>query len=239
MTLKYNLYLYLCYFWSTIMFGYLFGNYVVLKYIQIFVWYIMWHPNIFGYLFLSVLWYLLITDWYQKKDFLHSAPIRIFPLSVFSYAYSYWCAIHMLFHIQDTCVSSRQCEFSCGDPLHSFHPSPCFDKECRSSPCSFFTWSCIMETKSSMFYPQAIRTTLHWQRINWTELKHYYLYVQTFTSFIAQEFEPFNYSLACPETRRSIFVDDRSSPLAKSPYLSQLTLHGQNFWTKYLILKSN
>ena len=54
-TLKYFLYAYLCYFWHTKIFGYLFGKYVASKYIQIFVQYIMCHPNIFGYLFVSIL----------------------------------------------------------------------------------------------------------------------------------------------------------------------------------------
>ena len=61
MTLKYYLYLYLCYFRSTNIFRYSFGKYVASKYILVFVWYIMRHLNIFGYLFLSILWYSLIT----------------------------------------------------------------------------------------------------------------------------------------------------------------------------------
>ena len=60
-TLKYYLFWYLCYFWSTNIFGYWFCKYVAFKYIQIFVRYIMWHPNIFGYSFVSILWYSLIT----------------------------------------------------------------------------------------------------------------------------------------------------------------------------------
>ena len=31
------------------------------EYIWIFAWYIMWNPNIFGYSFVSILWYLFIT----------------------------------------------------------------------------------------------------------------------------------------------------------------------------------
>ena len=61
MTLKYYLYSYSCYFWSMNIFGYSFGKYVALTYIRIFVWYIMWHLNIFRYLFVSILCYLLIT----------------------------------------------------------------------------------------------------------------------------------------------------------------------------------
>ena len=61
MTLKYYSYLYLCYFRNTNIFGYLFGKYVASEYIQVFIWYIMWHPNIFGYSFVSILWYSLIT----------------------------------------------------------------------------------------------------------------------------------------------------------------------------------
>ena len=51
MTLEYYSYSYSCYFRSTNIFGYSFGKYVAFKYIQIFVWYIMWHPKIFGYSF--------------------------------------------------------------------------------------------------------------------------------------------------------------------------------------------
>ena len=59
----------------------------------------------------------------------------------------------------------------------------------------------------------------------WTELTWniYYLCFQTFTWFIAQEFEPFHYSLAGPQTRRGILVDDRLSggnyaPLQNPPF---------------------
>ena len=55
MTLKYYSYSYLCYFRNTNIFGYLFGKYVASEYIRIFIRYIMWHPNIFGYLFVSIL----------------------------------------------------------------------------------------------------------------------------------------------------------------------------------------
>ena len=61
MTLKYYSYSYLCYFRNTNIFGYSFGKYVASEYIRIFIRYIMWHPNIFGYSFVSILWYLLIT----------------------------------------------------------------------------------------------------------------------------------------------------------------------------------
>ena len=61
MTLKYYLHLYSCYFRSTNIFGYSFGKYVAIKYIWIFVWYILVHPNTFGYSFVSILRYLLIT----------------------------------------------------------------------------------------------------------------------------------------------------------------------------------
>ena len=49
MTLKYYSYSYLCYFRNTNISGYSFGKYVASKYIRIFIRYIMWHPNIFGY----------------------------------------------------------------------------------------------------------------------------------------------------------------------------------------------
>ena len=55
------MYLYLCYFCRTNIFGYLFGKYVASEYIWIFVRYIMWHPKLFGYLFVSILCYLFIT----------------------------------------------------------------------------------------------------------------------------------------------------------------------------------
>ena len=61
MTLEYYSYSYSCYFQSTNLFGYSFGKYMASEYIWIFVWYIMWHPNIFGYSFVSILWYSLIT----------------------------------------------------------------------------------------------------------------------------------------------------------------------------------
>ena len=38
-----------------------FGKYVASKYMRIFIRYIMWHSNIFGYSFVSILWYSLIT----------------------------------------------------------------------------------------------------------------------------------------------------------------------------------
>ena len=50
------------FFRRTNIFGYLFGKYVASENIRIFVCYILWHPNIFIYLFVSILWYLLITD---------------------------------------------------------------------------------------------------------------------------------------------------------------------------------
>ena len=53
--------LYLCYFWRTNIFRYLFGIFLASKYIYIFVWYIIWHLNIFVYSFVSILWYLIIT----------------------------------------------------------------------------------------------------------------------------------------------------------------------------------
>ena len=48
-SLQYYLYSYMCYLQSTNIFGYSFSKYVASEYIQIFVRYIMWHPNIFGY----------------------------------------------------------------------------------------------------------------------------------------------------------------------------------------------
>ena len=54
MTLEYYLCSYLCYFQSTNIFRYLFGKYVSVEYIWIFVRYIMWHQNIFGYSFVSI-----------------------------------------------------------------------------------------------------------------------------------------------------------------------------------------
>ena len=47
---------------------YLFGKYVTSEYIRIFVWYIMWHLNIFRYLFVSVCEYLWlpVTAWYHS-----------------------------------------------------------------------------------------------------------------------------------------------------------------------------
>ena len=68
MTLKYYSYLYSCYFRNTNIFGYLFGKYVAYKYIWIFIRYIMWHPNIFGYPFVSILWYSLITVLCAPQD---------------------------------------------------------------------------------------------------------------------------------------------------------------------------
>ena len=59
MTLEYYLYSYSCYFRNIYIFKYLFGKYVASEFIWIFIRYIIWHPNIFGYSF--VLWYLLIT----------------------------------------------------------------------------------------------------------------------------------------------------------------------------------
>ena len=63
MALKYYSYLYLCHFCTNI-FRYSFSKYVASEYIRIFVWYIMWNPNIFGYLFVSILCYSLITAVY-------------------------------------------------------------------------------------------------------------------------------------------------------------------------------
>ena len=60
MTLEY--YSYSCFFRNTNIFRYSFGKYVASKKIRIFILYIIWHPNIFGYLFVSILWYSLITD---------------------------------------------------------------------------------------------------------------------------------------------------------------------------------
>ena len=62
MTLEYYLYSYLCYIRSTNILGYSLGKYVASKYIRIFIRYILWHPNKFGYLFVSTLWYSLITN---------------------------------------------------------------------------------------------------------------------------------------------------------------------------------
>ena len=61
MTLEYYSY-YSCYSRNTNIFGYSFGKYVASEYIWIFIRYIMWHPNIFWYSFVSILWYSLITD---------------------------------------------------------------------------------------------------------------------------------------------------------------------------------
>ena len=61
MTLQYYSYSYLCYFRNTNVSGYSFGKYVASEYFRIFIRYIMWHLNIFGYLFVSILWYSLIT----------------------------------------------------------------------------------------------------------------------------------------------------------------------------------
>ena len=58
MTLEY---LYLCYFRNTNIFGHSFGKYAAFKDIHIFVRYIILHPNLFGYSFVSILWYSLIT----------------------------------------------------------------------------------------------------------------------------------------------------------------------------------
>ena len=70
-TLKYYLYLYFCYFQHTNIFGYSFGKYVASEYILIFVRYIMWHPNIFRYLFMSILWYSLITALYHHIEIIY------------------------------------------------------------------------------------------------------------------------------------------------------------------------
>ena len=80
MILKYYSYsyLYLYYIRNTNIFGYLFGKYVATEYIWIFIRYLMWHPNIFGYSFVSILWYSLITAlfgnvltkrWYYAKKY--------------------------------------------------------------------------------------------------------------------------------------------------------------------------
>ena len=61
MSLEYYSYSYPCYFRNTNIFEYSFGKYVASKYIWIFVRYIMWYLNIFGYSFVSILWYSLIT----------------------------------------------------------------------------------------------------------------------------------------------------------------------------------
>ena len=61
MTLEYYSYLCSCYFRNTNIFRYLFGKYIASKYIRIFIRYMMWHPNMFRYLFVSILWYSLIT----------------------------------------------------------------------------------------------------------------------------------------------------------------------------------
>ena len=53
-TLKYYLHSQSCYFRRTNIFRYLVGKCVASQYIRIFVWYIMLHPNIFVYLFVSV-----------------------------------------------------------------------------------------------------------------------------------------------------------------------------------------
>ena len=45
----------MCYFRNTNIFGYSFGKFVASKYIRIFIRYIMWHPNIFGYSFVSII----------------------------------------------------------------------------------------------------------------------------------------------------------------------------------------
>ena len=63
MTLEYYSDSYSCYFRSTNIFGNLLGKYVAPEYIRIFIRYILWHPNIFGYSLVSISWYSLITVW--------------------------------------------------------------------------------------------------------------------------------------------------------------------------------
>ena len=95
-TLKYYSCSYLCYFRRTNIFGYSFGKCVVSEYIRIFVRYMTWHLNIFGYSFVSILWYSLITGTVSLSEILLVDCVRFWNItgSQSHFLKSYWWTVY-------------------------------------------------------------------------------------------------------------------------------------------------